>query len=105
MPGVIQKAAMKFIFQKGKVPPNYVHKSVPDWNTKQEGIQKFAKEEPSHEPSPSSHSYAEWMILADLSLTTSDSMEKEQIKHDWHTTSFPHTPAILWAYYCNLQNL
>ena len=47
--------------------------------------------EPSDEPSPSSHSREEWMILADLTFTTSDSMEEEQIQHDWHTTSFPYT--------------
>lgn len=31
------------------------------------------------------------MILADLNLTTSDSMEEERIQYDWHTTSFPYT--------------
>lgn len=63
----------------------YAHKSVPEWNSKLEDIQEFANEEPSDEPSPSSHSYEEWMILADLSFTTSDSTEEEQIQHDWHT--------------------
>lgn len=67
----------------------YAHKSVPDWNSKLEDIQEFANEEPSDEPGPSSHSREEWMIFGDLSFTTSDSTEEEQIQHDWHTTSFP----------------
>ena len=123
MPGVIQKAAMKFIFQKGKSSSELCTQKCTRLNTKQEGIQKFANEEPSNEPSPSSHSYAEWMILADLSLTTSDSMEKEQImigiQHPSHTHQqfSGHTvickicnlwnenvPMICKIEICNLQN-
>lgn len=74
----------------------YAHNSVPDWNTKLEDIQELIvneepSEEPSNEPSSSSNSREEWMILADLTFTTSHSMEEEQIQYDWHTTSFPYT--------------
>ena len=70
----------------------YAHNTVPDWNTKLEDIQGLIlNEEPSDEPNPSSNLRKEWMILADLTFTTSDSMEEEQIQYDWHTTSFPYT--------------
>lgn len=97
MLGVIEKAVMKFIFQNGKISSRVnMHNSVPDWNTKLEDIQELIvneepSEEPSNEPSSSSNSREEWMILADLTFTTSHSMEEEQIQYDWHTTSFPYT--------------